>query len=35
MNILALVAAYPGENPGGLIGHGFLGNVRQPRVRRS
>lgn len=33
--ILVLVTAYPGENPGRRIAHGFLGNVLQLRVRRS
>lgn len=35
INILVTVAANSGENPEGLIEQGFLGNVRQPRVRRS
>jgi hypothetical protein len=35
MNILVLVTANPGENPGRRIAHGFLGHVYQPRVRRS
>ena len=34
-NILVLVTANPGENPGRRIAHGFLGHVYQPRVRRS
>ena len=34
-NILVLVTAYPGENPGRRIAHGFLNNVRQLRVSRS
>lgn len=35
MNIMVLVAAYPGGNPGHLIEQGFLSNVRQLRVSRS
>ena len=35
MNIMVSVVAYPSENLGRLIGHGFLSHVFQLRVSRS